>query len=147
MEIITHPDDRLRRKAVDIPLEEIGTKELNDFIADMTAQLVKHNGLGLSACQVGSERNLFLMRVGKEGLLIFINPKIIARTGKFWSRQEGCLSVPYVRKDIKRSKVVKVNFLDEKGEEHTIKVDKMDAAIIQHEIDHLNGVLIIDRAA
>jgi len=145
MKIITYPDEILRQKAVDIHPDEIGSEEITDLISNMISCLLERNGLGLSACQIGSEKNVCVIRESEYSVIVLINPQIIARSGKYWSRQEGCLSIPGVRKDIKRSKTVKVIFLDKKGEQQTIKIHKIGAAAVQHEIDHLNGVLIIDK--
>lgn len=143
MEVIKHPDKRLRIVARDVSPAEIGSEELNDFIISMISCMNDHKGLGLSACQVGSNKNIFVARF-KEGIITVINPKIIRRSGHFQSRGEGCLSVPDKRVDIKRSKEVIIKFLDLTGKEHLLKKEKLEGAIIQHEMDHLKGKLIID---
>lgn len=144
MEIIKYPDERLKQKAINVSSAEIGSKELDNFINDMVLCLESNSGLGLSACQVGADKDIFICKLKKEGMFIAINPKVLGRSGNYWSRQEGCLSVPGYRKDIKRHKKVIIQLLDQAGEKHILKKEKFEAAIIQHELDHLRGKLIID---
>jgi len=145
MKIIQYPDERLRKKATDVLAGEIGSKELDELIDGMVSALLGHNGLGLSACQIGSDKNLFIYRDKRDNLTTCINPKILGRSGHYWSRKEGCLSIdPKIRKDIKRAKKVILSYTDREGKDHTIKKEKFGGAIIQHEMDHLKGKLIID---
>jgi len=144
MKIIQYPDKRLMQKALDVSSDEIRSDELNDFINSMIACMKDRSGLGLSACQVGSDKNIFVCRLKKEGIVIAINPRVLGRSGNYWSRKEGCLSLPGKRRDIKRSKTIIIKFLDQTEKEHTLKKEKFEGAIIQHEMDHLKGKLIID---
>lgn len=144
MDLIVHPNEILKTPSIDINVSDLNeVEELSKLISEMKTCLNYIGGLGLSACQVGVNKNVFICKI-KEGITPIINPKIIARSGVFWSRAEGCLSVPGVRKDIKRSKMVKIRYIDENYKEITMKLFKFPAAIIQHEMDHLKGKLIID---
>jgi len=142
--VITYPNEVLRIKSTDILPEEIQSDEIQSLIDGMILCMAEHNGLGLSACQVGSNKNIFVCTLRKEGVTAIINPEVLARSGHYKSRKEGCLSVPNVRKDIKRSELFKINYFDREGKPQTLRKTKFEASILQHEMDHLKGKLIID---
>ena len=131
----------LREKAA--PISEIDD-EVRELVRGMTESLYYHQGLGLAANQVGTARRLFLADDGK-GLKVFINPVIRESAGAI-SGEEGCLSFPEVFVEISRAESLLVEYLDEKGETRRLEAEGMLARIIQHEYDHLEGVLIPDRA-
>ncbi len=131
----------LREKAR--PVEGIDDGVL-DLIRRMTESLYYHQGLGLAANQVGVATRLFLADEGK-GLKIFLNPVILERTGRV-AGEEGCLSFPEVFVEIPRAESLLVEYLDEKEEVRRMEAEGLLARIIQHEYDHLEGVLICDRA-
>jgi len=118
--------------------------EIRGLVRRMTESLYYHQGLGLAANQVGVARRLFLVDDG-QGLKVFINPVIRESAGEV-SGEEGCLSFPEVFVDIPRSESLLVEYLDEKGEPRSLEAAGLLARIIQHEYDHLEGVLISDRA-
>lgn len=131
----------LREKAV--PVEGI-TDELLRLIDGMRASLYYHQGIGLAANQVGVARRVFLVDEGS-GLKIFINPRIIEADGEA-SSEEGCLSLPDIFVDITRSHSLLLEYLDEREEIKQMEAKGILARIIQHEYDHLEGVVISDRA-
>ncbi len=131
----------LRERAAPVP-EVDG--EIRDLVRRMTESLYYHQGLGLAANQVGVSRRLFLADDGK-GLKVFINPVIREREGEV-SAEEGCLSFPEVFVEIPRAETLLVEYLDEEGESRRLEAEGLLARIIQHEYDHLEGVLISDRA-
>ena len=144
MEIITHPNELLRQKAVDV---EVHADDLHELITNMTMRMLTNNGVGLSACQLGSDKNIFVYITNSGCVIPVINPEVMAKSGKYWSRDEGCLSVPGIRKYIKRSKMIKISYMDVFGDysmRRVIKAQNFEAAIIQHELDHLKGKLIVD---
>lgn len=145
MKIITHPNDLLRRKAIDVDLEDTDGWQIWALLIDMVSCIASNGGIGLAACQVGSDKNLFVYRSKSGQILSIINPKVLARSGKYRSRGEQCLSIPGIKRDIKRSKMIKIEYVDNFGEECILKSQNFEAAVIQHELDHLNGKLIIDR--
>jgi peptide deformylase len=100
----------------------------------------------LSAPQIGVLERVILYQNYAKELVILVNPKIVSSKGETVSKGEGCLSVPGVRKDVRRAKVIKVEAFDEQGKKIKIKANGMEAIILQHEIDHLDGILFIDRA-
>ncbi len=118
--------------------------EIRELIRRMTESLYYHQGLGLAANQVGVARRLFLADDG-QGLKVFINPVIREREGEV-PGEEGCLSFPEVFVDISRADSLLVEYLDQDGESRKLEAEGMLARIIQHEYDHLEGVLISDRA-
>lgn len=140
LEIKKYPDPVLSKKCK--PLENI-TKEDEELIKNMTSTMYENNGIGLSACQVGVLKQIAVVDIG-EGLKVFINPKIIEKKGKSVF-EEGCLSVPNVFLKIKRPEEIKIEFIDKKGRKNKIKAKGLLARCLQQEIDHLNGILILDR--
>lgn len=118
--------------------------EIRDLVRRMSESLYYHQGLGLAANQVGLATRLFLADEGK-GLKVFINPSILERDGKAVG-EEGCLSFPEVFVEIPRAESLLVEYLDEGEEVRRLEAEGLLARIIQHEYDHLEGVLISDRA-
>ncbi|HHD92482.1 MAG TPA: peptide deformylase [Candidatus Portnoybacteria bacterium] len=141
MEIKFYPDPILRVKTK--PIKNINP-EIKKIISKMSEIMQQKDGAGLAGPQVGITQQIFLADDGS-GLKIFINPKIIWRSDKQTVIEEGCLSFPGIFLEIKRPKEIKIKFTNEKGEEKEIQADGLLARIIQHEYDHLQGVLFIDR--
>lgn len=143
--ILHYPDPRLRQKAQ--PVTQI-TPELERLISDMAETMYAAPGVGLAATQIGEPHRIFIVDVAAEdepsNLLVFINPEIVAQEG---SEQgpEGCLSFPGVTEEIKRAQKVTVRALDRTGKPFELSADGLLAVAIQHESDHLDGVLMIDR--
>ncbi len=142
LEIRKYPDPVLRKKCK--PLEKI-TQEDKELIRNMASTMYQNNGIGLSASQVGVLKRISVVNVedGK-GLRVFINPEIIEKKGEIIF-EEGCLSIPGLFLKIKRAKEIMVKALNEEGKEFKLKADGLLAICLQQEIDHLNGILIIDR--
>lgn len=133
------PDPILRKKAAKISKITSCEKEL---LAEMAKIMYLSQGVGLAATQVGMSKQLAVIDVGT-GLLKLVNPVITRRAGSELL-EEGCLSVPEISVKIKRSSLVIVNFLNEEGVACQIHADGLLARAVQHELDHLSGVLIID---
>lgn len=129
----------LRKKSIEIEL----TDEVRDFINEMKETMYQADGIGLAAPQVGRNERIVVIDVGA-GFIALINPKITKRKGTA-SFSEGCLSVPNFMAKVKRSKEISVEALDENGKKINIDADGMLACCIQHEIDHLNGILFVDK--
>lgn len=141
--IVKYPDPILREKAM--PVKRINERLLN-LLDDMAETMYKAEGVGLAAPQVGVSKRLFVVDVGDEhGLLEFINPEIIAREGEQLG-PEGCLSIPGISGEVRRAKKVKVRALNREGKPFELDAEDYLARAIQHELDHLNGVLFIDLA-
>lgn len=141
-----HPDPCLSRPAE--PVGEI-TPEVKALAADMVETMYESAGVGLAAPQVGQCCRLIVMDVSgpdkREELKILVNPVITAAEGEVTSESEGCLSVANFRSDVKRFEKVTVAGRDLDGNPVTIQAEGMTAICLQHEIDHLDGKLFIDR--
>lgn len=143
--ILTYPDPIL--KTVAQPVEDV-TDEIRTLIDDMAETMYAAPGVGLAANQVGILKRIFVIDIAGEDepsqLLTFINPEIIELDGELVF-EEGCLSFPGASEDIKRAAKVKVRAQNAQGESFELVADGLLAVAIQHENDHLNGVLMIDR--
>lgn len=142
LEIVTYPNDALRQKAKEIT--NPNDHKIKKLISDMIATLTAHNGIGLAAPQVGESLRLCIIEHDNEHLIL-INPEIKKLSGKEVEIEEGCLSFPGRFINVKRKAKVKVKALDASGKKQIIRAKGLLARAIQHEIDHLDGVLFIDR--
>lgn len=142
--IVTKEDKLLRKKSQVVP--EI-TPNVIKLLDRMQETMYAANGVGLAAPQVGILKRVVVIDIGEDGpgVLRLINPEILERSG--WQNgPEGCLSCPGMYGDVKRSQYVKVKALNEQGEEIIIEAEDFLARALQHEIDHLEGILFIDTA-
>src|SRR5687768_12135537 len=144
-EILEYPDPRLRE--VGEPVAAV-TPEIQELVDDMAETMYAAPGCGLAATQIGVKLRIFVVDCAEEeepsDLRVFINPEIIEKDGQVvWA--EGCLSFPGAREDIKRAERVKVRALDRSGQSFELEADGLLAVAIQHETDHLNGVLMVDK--
>jgi peptide deformylase len=142
--ILQYPDKRLRNRAV--PVTAV-TPDVLALIEDMKETMYAAPGCGLAAPQIGVALRLFIVDTAGEDepsdLRVFINPEIVSREGKtVW--EEGCLSFPGVHEEIERAAKVTVRALDEAGQPVELTADGLLAVAVQHENDHLDGVLMID---
>ena len=139
-------DPVLRRKADAVPAV---TPEIRDLIDAMYATLYVEDGVGLAAPQVGRSVRVFVIDVEEEGRprvkQAFVNPVIVERSSETEVFEEGCLSIPTLRADVKRPVRVVVDALDAEGKPFRMAADGLLARAIQHETDHLDGVLFLDR--
>jgi len=145
LEIKIYPDKILRKKALEVK----GVSDAEQKLAsDMIEAMRSANGVGLAAPQVGVTKRIIVIEdiEGKNNSspYVFLNPKILKKNGRS-SFYEGCLSVPDVMHDITRAKSVVMEALDLKGEKVRIDTGGLLARVLQHEIDHLDGILFIDR--
>lgn len=143
--IVYYGDPVLREKTEKITEVD---REIKDLVRDMIATLKDAGGLGLAAPQVGASKRVFIIDLTSidltESVKVFINPKIIYASENEVIMEEGCLSFPGIYQRIQRPEVVKVKATDLEGKEFTLEASGMLARAIQHENDHLNGVLYID---
>jgi peptide deformylase len=144
-EIKTYPEECLRKKTE--PVCEIN-EELQKLIDDMIETMYAAPGIGLAANQVGVSKRLAVIDVGAGGeessLIILINPEIVCTDGEVPS-EEGCLSLPEYTTIVKRSEKITVRARDREGKEFEVEADGLLARALQHELDHLEGLLLIDR--
>ena len=139
----TYGDPCLRKVAR--PVSVVGPAE-RLLIREMVAAMYAFDGTGLAASQVGVLEMIFVADIG-EGPFAIINPQIIHRSGKQTVMEEGCLSFPGIRLKIKRPEKVIVRYLSERNETLEVELSGTPAKVFQHEIDHLNGRMIIDHAS
>jgi peptide deformylase len=142
--ILHYPDKRLREKGATVPKV---TDEIRTLVDDMAETMYAAPGVGLAATQIGVALQVFVIDIAEEGqpsdLRVFINPEILEREDEIvWP--EGCLSFPGVTEDVERAAKVKVRAKDRDGKEFTLEAEGLLAVAIQHEYDHLQGVLMID---
>lgn len=119
------------------------TKEVTKLIADMEDTLLHADGLGLAAPQVGISLSICLARIGSR-VTPLINPEIMWHSTQTDTMEEGCLSLPDVQVSVSRPTDITVRYTDAKGREQERSLSDLDARVVQHEIDHLNGILIVD---
>jgi peptide deformylase len=120
-------------------------KELNDFINEMFDLMYKGNGIGLAAVQVGRLVRVFITHLPKDKPRVFINPEVVTTSIEENKFEEGCLSVPNLYSEIRRPAYVKVQAVNEKAKHFVLEAEDLLARVIQHEYDHLDGVLFIDK--
>ena len=164
LNILADPNPILRKRADEVPLEEIRTARIRNIIQAMKEALKRSDdGVGLAAPQIGHSVRIFLVSEEAEGIdkeediktdetkkreweyLTFINPVITKFSTKKTDMAEGCLSVPGIFGMVRRPEKVTVEWLDEFGKKHSRGCSKFFARVIQHETDHINGILFIDK--
>lgn len=144
-DIIIAPDPRL--KAVSKHVDRVDD-DLRALMDDMVETMHDAPGIGLAAIQIGVAKRVIVMDLAKEGeepdVRYFVNPEIIEESEDFHLYEEGCLSLPEYYEEVERPAEVKVRFLDYEGEIRELHCTEMMAVCIQHEMDHLEGVLFVD---
>ena len=145
LKILTYPNNFLLEPTK--PLDNIDGK-VQEMIDDMAATMYDAPGIGLAAIQVGWDKSLLIYDIAPRDesrqLNVLVNPRIIASEGEILSEDEGCLSVPDFRSDVKRASRILVEGVDREGSPLKIEAEGLLAIVLQHEIDHLNGTLFIE---
>jgi peptide deformylase len=143
--ILTAPDPRLQAVSTDV---EAVDAEIRKLVDDMTESMYAADGIGLAAVQIGVAKRVIVIdldqKEGKKNPQAFINPKILWASDEMAVFEEGCLSVPEIWDDVERPARIKAEYLDRDGKKQLLEADGMLATCLQHEMDHLNGVLFID---
>ena len=158
--IVAYGDPVLKKRASEISKD---TPKLEETISNMYESMYGAHGVGLAAPQVGLSIRLFMVDTSpfadddeysdeeqeklKSFKRTFINAKIIEETGEEWAFNEGCLSIPNVREEVLRQPVIKVEYQDENFKSHTETFDGLIARVIQHEYDHIEGILFTDKVS
>ncbi|MBU4422083.1 peptide deformylase [Patescibacteria group bacterium] len=142
--IITYPNNLLRQKSTAIKTDEFSSPKIKKLIADMRHSIKEAGGVGLAAVQIGILKRIILVEIGEE-INVYINPKITKRSLKKIAIEEGCLSVPGKNGYVKRSQKITIKALNEKGDVVKMNLEDIPAIIFQHEVDHLDGILFIDK--
>jgi peptide deformylase len=147
--IVAYGDPVLKKRASDISKKY---PKLEELISDMYETMQASHGVGLAAPQIGLSIRLFVIDASafedeevKDFREVFINPVIVEEEGPLWKFNEGCLSIPTIREDVQRKKVLRIEYYDENWNHKKETYTGLAARIIQHEYDHIEGVLFIDR--
>jgi len=143
--ILTLPDPLLRKKAK--PVERVDDA-LRRLVHDMLATMYDAPGIGLAAPQIGISRRLIVMDPAKDDApktpVIMVNPEIVERSEEMRIHEEGCLSIPDFIAEIERPARTRVSYIDREGKKQEMELEGIWSTLVQHEVDHLNGVLFID---
>ena len=144
-QILIIPDPLLRK--VSEPVSSVNT-EIKNLMDDMLETMYAAPGIGLAAVQIGVLKRIIVIDLSKDGEkknpLFIVNPEITFKSNELISYEEGCLSIPNQFAEVKRPSSCKVNFLDYDGKKKEINANGLLATCIQHEVDHLDGILFID---
>ncbi|MEW6989567.1 peptide deformylase [Colwelliaceae bacterium 6441] len=143
LDVLKFPDERLRTKAA--PVAEVNN-DIRKIVDDMFETMYAEKGVGLAATQVNIHQQIIVIDVSedKEQSYVLINPEIIKKNDDMMINEEGCLSVPSCYAKVDRHTKVTVKALDINGNEFELDGDELLAICIQHELDHLNGILFVD---
>jgi len=145
LDLVKAPDSRL--KLISEPVPEVDSK-LRRFLSDMVETMYAANGIGLAAIQVGVPKRIAVIDLDPGGPaskpIYLVNPRIIEVSDEVSTYHEGCLSVPEVWDDVERAARLTVEYTDESGARQVVQADGLFATCLQHEIDHINGLLFID---
>ncbi|MBR9998617.1 MAG: peptide deformylase [Cyclobacteriaceae bacterium] len=146
--IVAYGDTVLRKRAKEIEEGSVDVKTLSE---NMFETMHNASGVGLAAPQIGRSIRLFVIDTApmedekyKDFKQVFINPEIIDESGNDWDFEEGCLSVPGIRENVNRLEKIRIRYFDVDWKEHVEEFDGIAARIIQHEFDHLEGILFTD---
>jgi peptide deformylase len=147
--IVAYGDPVLKKKADPVEPEKTDVKALSD---DLFETMHKASGVGLAAPQIGKSLRIFVIDATpmedekyKNFKSVFVNPLILREDGEPWNYEEGCLSIPGIREEVERSEKLKIRYYDENWQQHEEEFDGILARIIQHEYDHIEGVLFTDK--
>ncbi|MDD5437827.1 MAG: peptide deformylase [Patescibacteria group bacterium] len=144
--IVTYKEPSIRERSIEVPLEKITTKEFQDFLDKLMRTFdSQNNAAGLAAPQCGVNERAVIVQVGLEAKAM-INPEIIKTSTATAETEEGCFSVPGVYGMVIRPKRATVKFIDRHGRRAELDLKRIEAVAVQHEIDHLDGVLFVDKA-
>ncbi len=145
LEILRYPNSTLKKRSKEVERVDEGIKRL---IHDMAETMYEANGIGLAACQIGVPQRIIVLDVSpidsQKSFFAMINPEIISQEGEI-DHEEGCLSVPDCFEKVKRREKIRVRGISQEGKEMEISGEGILAFALQHEIDHLDGILILDR--
>jgi len=145
-ELIEEASKVLRTPPADFDFDN-PSADPKEIETNLSETLIKFGGLGLSANQVGLNARVFVMKTADKGTVGFFNPELLRVSQETELMREGCLSFPDIYIMLKRSKEVEMKYQDSDGEEHVLMLEGLGARCVQHEIDHLNGIIFLERAS
>jgi len=145
--LVQVPEESLRQKSREVTREELASEKIQTFIDDMVITMEVEGGVGLAAVQVGEHLRIIVVQTARNSVEAFINPEITDRSHRKVKSEEACLSIPGVVGIVQRHKSISMKALNRDGEEVVFEdINNFNAIVFQHEIDHLDGILFIDRA-
>src|SRR3990167_4258679 len=142
--ILKNPNETLRKPSKKVALEDISSARIQTLIDDLMETMRIENGIGIAAPQIGIHEQIIIVDDGHEPVAL-INPNIISRSSSMIDFEEGCLSIPGVYGIVQRHRNVEVEALDRNAHPLLIKADGLLSVVLQHETDHLEGILFIDK--
>lgn len=145
MDILTNPNPELRKKSLLVDEARFGTEELKKLGEELIQAMMDDDGIGIAAPQVGIHDRIIVVNMKDTGPSVFVNPKVVSRSMSKVEFEEGCLSVPGIYGMVERPKKVKVKAKTVDGLAVTLNLKNLESVIFQHEIDHLDGILFIDK--
>ncbi len=143
--VLTSPNTELRTISTEMVAADFSDSKTIQLAKDLIETMKLENGIGIAAPQIGIHKRIIIVNVGEDDPRAFLNPKILSKSFLKSESEEGCLSVPGVFGIVKRHRSVTVTAQDLKGETMTFRADGLMAIVFQHEIDHLDGILFIDK--
>ncbi|OGL72617.1 peptide deformylase [Candidatus Uhrbacteria bacterium RIFCSPHIGHO2_02_FULL_54_11] len=144
MTILTDPHEELRMTAEPLSVDEMTSEVFQNLINDMMETMTSADGIGLAGPQVGARKRIFIGVLDGEPH-VFINPEIIKTSLRKVNSEEGCLSIPKVWGIVRRHRQIVVKYLDREGKKQKRKMKGLEGIVVQHETDHLDGVLFTDK--
>ena len=144
VQVLTYPNKALRNISQIVEIDEIKKESTLKLISDLKETMGEENGVGIAAPQIGIQKQIIIIET-ESGPKAFFNPKVIKHSLRKVESEEGCLSVPGVFGIVRRYRGITVQAYDEEAQEVTIEVKGFPAIVFQHEIDHLSGILFIDK--
>lgn len=145
LKILVDPNPKLRKKSKRVTKNELGSASFQDFIRQLSTTMQEADGIGIAAPQVGQNIRLIVINTD-QGPQPMINPVVLWKSLTKELGEEGCLSVPGIFGLVKRAKIILLTYVDWAGKRHQIRAKGLFARVIQHEVDHLDGILFIDKA-
>jgi peptide deformylase len=154
--VVAYGDPVLKRVADPVEIEKLHSGEIKELVDAMFATMYNADGVGLAAPQIGKSIRVFIVDTVQlqnpeeskdfHGIRkAFINAEMLEETGEEWKYEEGCLSIPHIREDVSRQPGIKIRYTDVDGQEHVDTFDGITARVIQHEYDHIEGILFTDK--
>jgi peptide deformylase len=143
-EILTYPNKTLRKKSEPVLLDDFCNKDFKKLVVDLKETMLAKDGLGLAAPQINQLRRVVAINT-KDGVLVLVNPKIKTFSWRKKVDEEGCLSVPGVFGNVRRALKIKLDAYNEVGDKLEMEATGLLARVVQHEVDHLDAILFIDK--
>ena len=142
--IVTYKTPSIRERSVEVLVDEITTKEFQDYLDKLIRTMHVEDGIGVASPQVGINKRVFIAHIQSKDTA-FINPEVVKISEAKQITEEGCLSVPGVWGRVERAKKISIKAIDRHGRKMAMDLKNMDAIVFQHELDHLDGVLFVDK--